>query len=133
VETSFEHVFQKQKKEGTGVHGPFIDSDKWDLAKWLSRNAGHNQADKFLHLPIVSMRSIRLFLGSPTMKQIKKRVNASFASKDHLLKAINALPTGTSWKSQLLKVTGDLKSDEGVEITEKLELWFRDPVERICE
>ncbi|KAI0685867.1 hypothetical protein BC835DRAFT_1408700 [Cytidiella melzeri] len=109
AEASFERVFQKQKKEGT-------DSNEWDLAKWLSRNVGHNQADKFLHLPI-----------------IKERVNASFASKDHLLKAIDALPTGTSWKSQLLKVTGDLKSDEGVEITEELELWFRDPVECICE
>ncbi|KAI0685467.1 hypothetical protein BC835DRAFT_1309994 [Cytidiella melzeri] len=37
--------------------------------------------------------------------------------------AVNALPQGTPWKLQLLKVTGDLKGDDRVETTEELELW----------
>lgn len=65
--------------------------------------------------------------------KVRNRIQASFPNKDELYKIVDALPQGAVWKSQLLKVTGDVKGLDGAEIVEELELWYRDPVECIRE
>lgn len=52
--TRFESIRNEEIfKEGHAVYGPFADEDEWELVKWLIKNVGHTQADKFLRLPIV--------------------------------------------------------------------------------
>lgn len=52
--TQFESICNEEIfKEGHAVYGPFADEDEWELVKWLIKNVGHTQADKFLRLPIV--------------------------------------------------------------------------------
>ena len=46
-------MIHDQILKGQTVLGPFRD-DEWELAKWLIKNVGHNQADTSLKLPIVS-------------------------------------------------------------------------------
>jgi hypothetical protein len=49
--TKFEKIL---KSEGdSGPWGEFKSEGKWQLAKWLLQNVGHNQLLKFLDLPIV--------------------------------------------------------------------------------
>ncbi|KAJ6612021.1 hypothetical protein B0H10DRAFT_1808397 [Mycena sp. CBHHK59/15] len=45
--------------------------------------------------------------------------------------AINDLPGGVSWKLENIVLKGDLRDDNGKEIVENLELWYRDPVDGI--
>lgn len=52
--TSFHKIRDDQVLNGAEILGPFRDNDEWELAKWLIKNVGHNQADAFLKLPIVS-------------------------------------------------------------------------------
>jgi hypothetical protein len=51
--TKFDEVY-KAEGEG-GPWGVFETEGKWQLAKWLLQNVGHNQISKFLDLPIVRL------------------------------------------------------------------------------
>lgn len=55
----FELLRQEQARDseglGRGIWGPFANEDEWQLAQWLIKNVGHNQAEKFLNLNIVSI------------------------------------------------------------------------------
>lgn len=52
--TIFETYRDDQILQGAEILGPFESDAEWELAKWLIKNVGHNQADEFLRLPIVS-------------------------------------------------------------------------------
>lgn len=52
--TTFERIRDDQILIGAEVLGPFESDEEWELAKWLIKNVGHNQAEAFLKLPIVS-------------------------------------------------------------------------------
>jgi hypothetical protein len=54
VPTKFESICDEQVLQGADIWGPFKSNEEWELAKWLMKNIGHNQADEFLKLPIVS-------------------------------------------------------------------------------
>ena len=49
------------------------------------------------------------------------------------MKAIDDLPSGVSWQREVISLTGDIQNEEGVTLTEELELWYRNPVECVCE
>lgn len=53
----FEAVRDRQAAEGLGgdIWGPFANEDEWELAQWLIKNVGQNQAEKFLNLNVVSL------------------------------------------------------------------------------
>ena len=53
--TTFETYRDKQIRQGTDILGPLENEAEWELARWLVKNVGHNQADEFLKLPIVSV------------------------------------------------------------------------------
>ncbi|OCH83751.1 hypothetical protein OBBRIDRAFT_808769 [Obba rivulosa] len=114
--TQFERTRHEQVADGQDIHGPFADDEEWNLAKWLIKNVGHTQADEFLKLPI-----------------IQSRVQPSYRNKDHLLNAVDSLPNSVTWQCHEITVTGDIYNDESRPLTEKLELWFRDPLECIRE
>lgn len=38
---------------GGEVWGPFANEEEWQLAKWLIKSVGHNQAEEFLQLALV--------------------------------------------------------------------------------
>jgi hypothetical protein len=54
AKTMFEHIRDDQVLNGYEILGPFAEEEEWELAKWLIKNVGHNQAEAFLKLPIVS-------------------------------------------------------------------------------
>ncbi|KAJ7572033.1 hypothetical protein C8J56DRAFT_1081438 [Mycena floridula] len=104
--TTFDTIRDDQIMQNGKVLGPFRDDDEWQLAKWLIKNVGHTQTDHFLKLPI-----------------IQSRVAPSFETKDKLLDMVDNLPQGVAWQLD----------EDGNKQTEELEIWYRDPVEVICE
>ncbi|KAJ8495203.1 hypothetical protein ONZ45_g12952 [Pleurotus djamor] len=114
--TSFQAIRDDQILQGGAVYGPFENDDDWELAKWLIKNVGHNQAEEFLKLPIIS-----------------EKAKPSYQTKKQLLEKIDALPPGVTWKLEQMKMRGDLQDENGGERIEELELWYRDPVECIKE
>lgn len=59
---SGEGTFQRWKREneeaGLQRWHPFTDENEWQLGRWLVKNAGQNQIDEFLKLPIVSLLTV---------------------------------------------------------------------------
>lgn len=53
--TGFEVIRDDQVLQGAEIYGPFENEEEWELAKWLIKNVGQNQAEAFLKLPIVSL------------------------------------------------------------------------------
>ncbi|EED80450.1 predicted protein [Postia placenta Mad-698-R] len=49
----FQAIRDEQVLQGADVFRPFESEEEWDLAKWLIKNVGHTQAEKFLKLPII--------------------------------------------------------------------------------
>ncbi|KAJ7845794.1 hypothetical protein B0H13DRAFT_1647159 [Mycena leptocephala] len=104
AKTMFEHIRDDQVLNGYEILGPFADEEEWELAKWLIKNVGHNQAEAFLKLPI------RTFL-----------------------QAIDSLPIGAGWNIKHIPLTGDIVDENGKLKEETAELWFRDPVDCVKE
>ncbi|KAJ6457475.1 hypothetical protein C8R47DRAFT_1328444 [Mycena vitilis] len=119
--TAFEIIHDDEVlKEGV-VLGPFKDDDEWQLAKWLIKNVGHTATEEFLNLAIIS-----------------ERASPSYTRKADFFEKIDSLPGGVEWHCKVLDTTGDLpdldKDPSGATLkTERLELWFRDPVECVAE
>ncbi|KAH7904475.1 hypothetical protein BJ138DRAFT_1019119, partial [Hygrophoropsis aurantiaca] len=106
----------EQVLRGAEIWGPFATNDEWELAKWLIKNVGHNQAENFLKLNI-----------------IQSKVDPSFHNKAAFLNAIDQLPAGVEWQCESITLTGDITNDEGEASVEEVEMWFRDPVECVRE
>ncbi|EED77474.1 predicted protein [Postia placenta Mad-698-R] len=112
----FQAIHDEQVLQGADVFGPFESEEEWDLAKWLIKNVGHTQAEKFLKLPI-----------------IRNCIDPSFHNKDTFFSAIDALPGGVDWQCQDICLTGDVPNQDSKLPSENLELWFRNPLECIRE
>ncbi|PBK87099.1 hypothetical protein ARMGADRAFT_939452, partial [Armillaria gallica] len=102
--------------------GPFKDDEEWELAKWLIHNVGHNAAEEFLKLPI-----------------IVQYAQPEFRTKQQLYDCINELLQGKGihWHCHEFDCEGDLPDERDPSSkkmkTEHLEMWYRDPVEIVCE
>jgi Plavaka transposase len=135
--TLFETIHDDQVLHGAEVLGPFESDEEWQLAKWLIKNMGHNQAEHFLKLPIVSLYSAHRQISEPTLtvtrSKIQDHVDPSFMTKDMLMDTIDELPHGADWSYRPVTLHGDLLDDTGKARTEQLELWYRDPVEIVRE
>ncbi len=68
-----------------------------------------------------------------TIAQIQSHAKPSFQNKKSYLDVIDQLPNGTDWKLEEITLTEDHLDGDGNNLTEKLELWYRDPVDCICE
>ncbi|KAJ7468839.1 hypothetical protein B0H11DRAFT_1692054, partial [Mycena galericulata] len=55
--TVFERMRAEQTAMGQGPHVPFLDSEEWELASWLSKNVSQTGTDAYLELPITQRRS----------------------------------------------------------------------------
>ncbi|KAI0342948.1 hypothetical protein BDW22DRAFT_1318377, partial [Trametopsis cervina] len=115
--TIFDQIRDQQVSANMEALGPFESASKWELAKWLVKNVGHNQAEEFLKLALVSIRQTDL----------------GFKTKDQLYQKIDELPSGVGWKCQEVHQQGDLTDTSGAPLTETLEVWYRDPIECIRE
>ncbi|KAK0443005.1 hypothetical protein EV421DRAFT_1736054 [Armillaria borealis] len=102
--TQFQAIHDDQILKGSEILGPFKDDDEWELVKWLIKHVGHNAADQFLRLNM---------------------------NKKGYLNTIDELPRGTDWKLEEIVLTGDRLDGDGQNLTEQLELWYRDPVDCI--
>ncbi|KAF7984973.1 hypothetical protein HWV62_9927 [Athelia sp. TMB] len=116
LRTQFEAIRDDQVLKGAEILGPFASDEEWQLAKWLIKNVGHNQAEQFLKLPI-----------------IQDQVDPSFKNKDGLMATVDALPPGVSWKLENVILEGDACDDDNKPLREELELWYQDPVDVVKE
>ncbi|KAJ6617199.1 hypothetical protein B0H10DRAFT_2176477 [Mycena sp. CBHHK59/15] len=98
-----------------GILGPFVDKEELELAKWLIKNIGHNQAEAFLKLPIIN------------------RVKPLFNNKWTFLESIDRLPITAGWNIKHIPVTSDILDENGKLRMETAELWFWDLVECMKE
>ncbi|KAJ6540406.1 hypothetical protein B0H19DRAFT_1313055 [Mycena capillaripes] len=74
--TLFEQMREHQEREGDSQFSPFVGSDEWELASWLSKNVSQTATDEYLELPI------------------NKKAKLSFHNNRAFLQKIDALPTG---------------------------------------
>ncbi|KAH7906731.1 Zn-finger domain-containing protein [Hygrophoropsis aurantiaca] len=114
-QTEYERI--RSAEQDGSPWGPFDDEQEWELARWLIRNVGQTQTDKFLKLPI-----------------IRQKAAPSYQNSRNFLKKIDALPSqGPTWHCDMIHVAGDVIDQNGGMKTAELELWRRDPVECIKE
>ncbi|KAJ6548353.1 hypothetical protein B0H19DRAFT_1298935 [Mycena capillaripes] len=99
-----------------GPHAPFLDSDEWELASWLSKNVSQTATDAYLKLPITQQRS-----------------RVSYHNNYTYLQKVDQLPTGPGWKCEIVTAAGNRLDENDEMMKEDLELWMRDPVECIKE
>ncbi|KAJ7749355.1 hypothetical protein B0H14DRAFT_3096936 [Mycena olivaceomarginata] len=114
--TVFERLREEQATSGSGRYEPFLDSDEWGLASWLSKRVGQTATDAYLKLPIT-----------------KHRTRVSYHNNYAYLKKVDKLPTGPGWKCEIITASGNQLDENDKMMTEDLELWKRDPVECIKE
>ena len=62
-----------------------------------------------------------------------KSAAPSFHNNRALLQKIDSLPTGPEWEVVEMTVEGEGLAADGIPVTEKVELWRRDPVECVRE
>lgn len=65
------------------------------------------------------------------ISQINKNLNLSFTSHYTLYNRINTLPGGPEWQKDTVTIYSNRRNRRGKQLQEKLEVWFRDPVEVI--
>ncbi|KAF7336313.1 hypothetical protein MVEN_02179700 [Mycena venus] len=113
-ETVFEAMKAAQDAAGLGPHAPFLDSDEWELASWLSKNVSQTATDAYLTLPIT-----------------QRRTKVSYHNNYAYLQKVDQLPTGPGWKYEIVTAAGNQLDENDEIMQEDLELWKRDPVECI--
>ncbi|KAJ6577620.1 hypothetical protein B0H19DRAFT_1207980 [Mycena capillaripes] len=89
---------------------PYEDEEygnKWELARWLSKNVNQSATNEYLELPTMSHRSF-------------------------LLK-IDQLPTGPDWMCKIVTAAGNWLDENDELMSEELKLWMCNPVECIKE
>ncbi|KAF9486758.1 hypothetical protein BDN71DRAFT_1437349 [Pleurotus eryngii] len=77
---------------GDEILGLFENNAEWQLARWLMKNVGHNQADEFLKLPIISQGA-----------------NPSYCNKKKFIDKVDSLPSVIEWELEEFTLMGDLK------------------------
>ncbi|KAI0071914.1 hypothetical protein K474DRAFT_1606079, partial [Panus rudis PR-1116 ss-1] len=96
--------------------GPFDDQDDWLLARWLlTSGLSQSKIDDFLKLNIT-----------------RSRTGPSFKNKRSLLKKVDEIPRGPEWTCEIFDRVSD-ENGSDIALTERLELWKRNPVDCIRE
>lgn len=134
-QTAFHAIRDNQILRGDEVLGPYRDEEEWELSKWLIKNVGHNATDEFLKLKIVSSHRLRSTTSAHPLfhEQTRQRTQPTYTNTRNHLAHLDQLPGGCDWKLEEIVLHGNKKSSEGGQQTERLELWFRDPVDCIQE
>ncbi|KAI1790862.1 hypothetical protein LXA43DRAFT_1095078 [Ganoderma leucocontextum] len=103
---------------------PFASEDEWEFAEFLvTSGLSEAKIEKLLHT--------RMFCDGSAALRGRYR---SFHNKRTFLKVINLLPGPRGgWKCIEITVTGNVLDAKGRAMTEKLELWGRNPVEVVAE
>ncbi|KAJ7040549.1 hypothetical protein C8F04DRAFT_995657, partial [Mycena alexandri] len=109
-------MHSEQTNLGLDPHAPFLDSEEWDLARWLSKNVSQTATDEYLKLRIT-----------------QRRTHVSYHNNYAYLQKVDQLPTGPGWKCEIVTAAGNQLDENDDMMTEDLELWKRDPVECIRE
>ena len=60
-------------------------------------------------------------------------MDLEFTNDTKLYKAVDGLPRGVTWHCREIKVKGDLTDEGGNQLTESVEVWYRDPIACIRE
>jgi hypothetical protein len=81
----FMRIQREQQENGTSRWGPFKDRDEWELAEWLSKNAGQKQTDTFLKLKIVSTYNL---VAMQQAVSLTEQHNRPKIARNHLTTAI---------------------------------------------
>ncbi|KAG8898353.1 hypothetical protein FRB99_007493 [Tulasnella sp. 403] len=109
--------FETQASNNQEPWTPYQSLKEWELADWLAKNTTSQAAvDQFLKLAWV-----------------KDAPPLSFHDASSFYKKIDELPKGPHFEHRLLTIHGDLRDEDGNQLTEDLELWYRDPVECVKE
>ncbi|KAG1906491.1 uncharacterized protein F5891DRAFT_941482 [Suillus fuscotomentosus] len=95
---------------------PFCDEEEWGLAEWLAKRVNQKATDEFLKLAIT-----------------KNRTQPSYTSNYTFRKKLDKLPKGPGWMCDIVTSTGDRVDGSQEFLTERHELWRRDPVECVRE
>jgi len=61
---------------------------------------------------------------------VKTNVNPSFNNARKLYQHIDKLPSGPGWTYEILEIKGDVVDEDDNLMTEEVELWRRDPLDR---
>jgi hypothetical protein len=132
MSNEFEHLRQNQRLSGSQPWTPFSLIEDWDYARWImNSDLSQRQIDEMLALDFVSKTRTVVNVFQLKRMQIKSS-SPSFHNNRALLSKIDSLPTGPKWEIIELSVEGQGVNDDGV-VTDKVELWRRDPVECIRE
>jgi hypothetical protein len=65
--------------------------------------------------------------------KVREGINPSFHNNRAFLKPIDALPEGPKWTCRPFKLAGDEVDADCEAKTEIVEMWFRDPADRVRE
>ncbi|KZV93297.1 hypothetical protein EXIGLDRAFT_646321, partial [Exidia glandulosa HHB12029] len=104
---------REQHEKGVNPFAPFLDEGEWELAEWIiDAGVGQTDTDKLLKL-----------------RKIQQNCGLSFLGKRDFLKKIDSLPQGVPWNVKKVRVIGDVKDENGDNMAEDLELWYRNPVD----
>ncbi|KAJ7218799.1 hypothetical protein C8J57DRAFT_1095445, partial [Mycena rebaudengoi] len=96
---------------------PFEIQDEWELARWLmTSRLNQKETDEYWQL-----------------KKVREGINPSFHNNRAFLKPIDALPEGPKWTCRPFKLAGDEVDADCEAKTEIVEMWFRDPADRVRE
>ena len=129
----FERLQEYQRSSGDQPWAPFSSIEDWDYARWImGSDLSQRQIDAMLALDLVSQTCAMATTFFTHKIQIKS-TSPSFRNSRALLGKIDSLPTGPEWEVVELSVEGKGVNDDGGVVTEKVELWRRDPVECIRE
>ncbi|KAI0070312.1 hypothetical protein K474DRAFT_1743277 [Panus rudis PR-1116 ss-1] len=112
--TTFEH-WRKNGLDGDSRWAPFESEDEWDLVEWMGKNLGHNQIEDFLKLRTI------------------QNCDLSMGSKYTFFQKLDGLPASQNWMYDDVTIVGDRIGEDSKMMTERVELWRRDPVECIRE
>ncbi|KAI0074295.1 hypothetical protein K474DRAFT_1601721 [Panus rudis PR-1116 ss-1] len=112
--TRFEQWRHDARQSETSRFAPFDNEDEWDLIRWMGQNLGHNQIEDFLKLRTV-------------------RCDLSVGSKYTFFQKVDSLPSSQQWLYDDITVVGDRKGEDGKFMTERVEVWRRDPLECVRE
>ncbi|KAI0082439.1 hypothetical protein K474DRAFT_1585490 [Panus rudis PR-1116 ss-1] len=113
--TKFEQWQRDAQHRGETHWAPFESEEEWDLVEWMGKNLGHNQIDEFLKLRMI------------------KNCDLSVGSKYTFFQKLDKLPESQKWVYDDITVVGDRIGEDNKMMSERLELWRRDPVECVRE
>ncbi|KAI0074540.1 hypothetical protein K474DRAFT_1765568 [Panus rudis PR-1116 ss-1] len=112
--TTFEQ-WRKDGLDGDSRHAPFETEEEWDLVEWMGKNLGHNQIEEFLKLRTI------------------QNCDLSMGSKYTFFQKVDSLPVSQNWMYDDITVVGDRIGEDNKMMSERVELWRRDPVECVRE